>query len=85
MLRSIAMLFAITFLVSPATALPFSVSPVASVNYGVFEVRMTKSNVCKLKYKHKKAAQDLRENAHCKRRGSEILIDVAVLGNERLG
>jgi hypothetical protein len=66
MLRSIAILSAITFLVSPATALPFSVSPVASVKYGMFEVRITKSNVCQLKYKHKKAAQDLREKAHCK-------------------
>jgi hypothetical protein len=38
----------------------------------MLEVRLTKSNACKLKYKHKKAAQDLREKAHCNWRGSEI-------------
>jgi hypothetical protein len=66
MLRSIAILSALTFVVSPATALPSGVGMVVSVNDAVFKVRMTKSNVCKLKYKHKKNAQDLREKAHCK-------------------
>jgi hypothetical protein len=66
MLRSIAILSAIFLLVSPATALPSSVGAVAGVNDGVVKVRMTKSNVCKSKYKHRKAAQDLREKAHCK-------------------
>ncbi len=65
MLRSIAMLSVMSLLVSPAAALPSGITPVASVNDHVFKVRMTKSNVCKSKYKHKKSAQDLREKAHC--------------------
>ena len=66
MLRSIAVLSALFWLVSPATALPSGVGAVARVDDGVVKVRMTRSNVCKSKYKHRKAAQDLREKAHCK-------------------
>ena len=66
MFRSIAILFAVTFLISPAIAAPLSINPVGSINDGMFKVRMTKSNVCKHKYKFKKSAQDLREKAHCK-------------------
>jgi hypothetical protein len=59
------MVSAIVFLVGPATALPLTTSPAASLKEEMLEVRLTKSNACKLKYKHKKAAQDLREKAHC--------------------
>ena len=66
MLRSIAIFPALTLLVSSATAVPFGTGPAAPTNDKVFEVRLTKSNACKPKYKYKKAAQDLREKAHCK-------------------
>jgi hypothetical protein len=66
MVRSIIILSVITLLSSPATAFPLTTSPAASINEEMLEVRLTKSNACKLKYKHKKAAQDLREKAHCK-------------------
>ncbi len=66
MVRLIVIFSAITFLVSSATAFPVATSPVAPINEEPLKVRLTKSNVCKLKYKHKKAAQDLREKAHCK-------------------
>jgi hypothetical protein len=66
MLRSIAILSALAFLISPAIALPLSINQVGSINDGMLKVRMTKSNVCKHKYKFKKSAQDLREKAHCK-------------------
>jgi hypothetical protein len=66
MVRSIVIVSAITFLVGPATAFPLTTSPAASIDREILEVRLTKSNACKLKYKHKKAAQDLREKAHCK-------------------
>jgi hypothetical protein len=66
MVRSIVIVSAITFLVGPATAFPSTTSPAASIDREILEVRLTKSNACKLKYKHKKAAQDLREKAHCK-------------------
>jgi hypothetical protein len=66
MVRSILVFSAIAFLVGPAAAFPLGISPVAPVSEKPLEVRLTKSNACKLKYKHKKAAQDLREKAHCK-------------------
>jgi hypothetical protein len=66
MVRSIVILSAITLLANPATAFPLATSPAASTNGEMLEVHLTKSNACKLKYKHKKAAQDLREKAHCK-------------------
>jgi hypothetical protein len=66
MVRSIVIFSAITFLVSSATAFPLGTSPAASINEEPLKVRLTKSNACKVKYKHKKAAQDLREKAHCK-------------------
>jgi hypothetical protein len=66
MVRSILIFSAIAFLVGPATAFPLGISPVAPINGEPLKVRLTKSNACKLKYKHKKAAQDLREKAHCK-------------------
>jgi hypothetical protein len=66
MFRSIAFLSAVTFLISPAIGLPLSINPVALNSDGMLKVRMTKSNVCKHKYKFKKNAQDLREKAHCK-------------------
>jgi len=66
MIRSIAIFSAITFLVSAATAFPLVTNPAAPINEEMLKVRLTKSNACKLKYKHRKAAQDLREKAHCK-------------------
>jgi hypothetical protein len=66
MVRLIVILSAITFLVNPATAFPSGTSPAASTNGEMLKVHLTKSNACKLKYKHKKTAQDLREKAHCK-------------------
>ena len=66
MLRSIVIFPVLTLLVSPATAVPLGTSPAAPIDEELFEVRLTKSNACKLKYKHRKAAQDLREKAHCK-------------------
>ena len=57
---------AIAFLVGPAIAFPLSTIPVAPINGETLEVRLTKSNACKPKYRHKKAAQHLRELAHCK-------------------
>jgi hypothetical protein len=66
MVRSIVILSVTTFLVSPALAFPLSTSPAASTNGEMLKVHLTKSNACKLKYKHKKTAQDLREKAHCK-------------------
>jgi hypothetical protein len=66
MIRSSLMFFAIVFLVGSANAMPFGARPVAPISGEPLKVRLTKSNACKLKYKHKKAAQDLREKAHCK-------------------
>lgn len=66
MVRSIVIFSVISFLVSSATAFPVATSPVASMNEEQLTVRLTKSNACKLKYKYKKAARDLREKAHCK-------------------
>jgi hypothetical protein len=66
MVRSIVIFSAITFLVSSATALPLGTRLVVSIKEELLKVRLTKSNACKLKYKHKKTAQDLREKAHCK-------------------
>jgi hypothetical protein len=66
MVRSIAVLSAMTFLVSPATAFTLGTRPAVPTNGRMLEVHLTKSNACKLKYKHKKSAQDLREKAHCK-------------------
>jgi hypothetical protein len=66
MVRSIVIFTAITFLVSSATALTLGISPAVPINEEPLQVRLTKSNACKPKYKHKKAAQDLREKAHCK-------------------
>jgi hypothetical protein len=66
MLRSIVIFPALTLLVSSATAVPLGTGPAAPTNEELFEVRLTKSNACKPKYKYKKAAQELREKAHCK-------------------
>jgi hypothetical protein len=44
---------------------PSTTSPAASINEQMLEVRLTSGNACKLKYKHEKAAQDIREEAHC--------------------
>jgi hypothetical protein len=65
MVRSIVIVSAITFLVGPVAAFPLAARPAPSINEEMLAVRLTKSNACKLKYKHKKAAQDLREKAHC--------------------
>lgn len=67
MVRLIMILSAMTFLTNSATAFPLANIPVASVSEGdPLKVRLTRSNACKLKYKHRKAAQALREKAHCK-------------------
>jgi hypothetical protein len=66
MLRLIVIFPAVTLLVSSATAFPSSTRPAAPDNEELLEVRLTKSNACKPKYRHKKAAQELREKAHCK-------------------
>jgi hypothetical protein len=66
MVRSIVIFCATTFLVSSATAFPAGTNPAARFNKQVLEVRLTKSNACKPKYRHKKFAQDLRAKAHCK-------------------
>jgi len=66
MVRLMAIVVAISFLVSSATAFPLSIGRTGPANEEPVQVRLTKSNACKLKYKHKKYAQDLREKAHCK-------------------
>jgi hypothetical protein len=66
MVRSIVIFSAITFLVSSATAFPLGPSTVAPVHEELLKVRLTKSNACKPKYRHKKAARDLRKKVHCK-------------------
>jgi hypothetical protein len=65
-LRFIVIFCAVTFLVSSASAFPSGIRPAAPDNGEVLEARLTKSNACKPKYRHKKAAQELREKAHCK-------------------
>lgn len=55
-----------TFLASSATAFPLGTIPAVPTSEELLKVRLTKSNACKPKYKHRKAAQDLREKAHCK-------------------
>jgi hypothetical protein len=54
------------FLVGPAVAFPLGMPPTTATKGETVEVRLTKSNACKPKYRHKKAAQHLRERAHCK-------------------
>ena len=66
MLRAAAILSVTIFFICPAMPFPSNIFPAASIGDSVIEVRMTKSNVCKYKYKFKKAAQHLREKAHCK-------------------
>ena len=66
MVRSILIFAATIFLVSSATAFPLGRSPAAQSGEELLKVRLTRSNACKLKYKHKKFAQELREKAHCK-------------------
>jgi hypothetical protein len=66
MLRLIVIFSAVTLLVSSAAAFPLSTRPAAPMHEELLEVRLTKSNACKPKYRHKKAAQELREKAHCK-------------------
>ena len=66
MIRSIVIFSAIAFLVGSAAAFPLVANPPASINEEPLKIRITKSNACKLKYKHRKAAQHLREQAHCK-------------------
>ena len=55
-----------TFLASSAAAFPLGTIPDVPTGEELLKVRLTKSNACKPKYKHTKAAQDLREKAHCK-------------------
>jgi hypothetical protein len=55
-----------TFLASSAAALPLATIPAVSTSEELLKIRLTKSNACKPKYKHKKYAQDLREKAHCR-------------------
>ena len=71
MVRSIVIFSAVIFsaiaiLVSPAMAFPLRGTLVAPTSVATLEVRLTKSNACKPKYRHRKAAQELREKAHCK-------------------
>ncbi|MGA2057671.1 MAG: hypothetical protein ABSG88_20480 [Bradyrhizobium sp.] len=66
MLRFIVIFSAVTFLVSSASAFPSIIRPAAPDKGELLEVRLTKSNACKPKYRHRKAAQELREKAHCK-------------------
>ena len=66
MLRFIVIFSAVTFLVSSASAFPSVIRPAVSDNEELLAVRLTKSNACKPKYRHRKAAQELREKAHCK-------------------
>jgi hypothetical protein len=66
MVRSIVIFSAITFLVNSATAFPLGTIPAVPISEEPLKIRLTKSNACKLKYKHSKAAEDLREKAHCK-------------------
>jgi hypothetical protein len=66
MLRFIVIFCAATFLVGSASAFPLGIRPDASGKAELLEVRLTKSNACKPKYRHRKAARELREKAHCK-------------------
>jgi hypothetical protein len=66
MLRFIAIFSAVTFLAGSAAALPSGIRWAAPDKEQLLEVRLTKSNACKPKYRHRKAAQELREKAHCK-------------------
>jgi hypothetical protein len=65
MVRPLAIVYALTFLIGPATALPSGIDAAVSTRGEIVQVRLTKSNACKTKYKHKKAAQNVREKAHC--------------------
>jgi hypothetical protein len=65
MLRLIVIFPVVSLLVGSAAAFPSSPRAVASESEEPVEARLTKSNACKPKYRHKKAAQDLREKAHC--------------------
>ena len=66
MLRFIVIFSAVTFLVSSATAFPSGTRWAATDKEELLAVRLTKSNACKPKYRHRKAARELREKAHCK-------------------
>jgi hypothetical protein len=66
MIRLMVIIVSISFFVSSATAFPLGIGRTGPANEEPVQVRLTKSNACKPKYKHKKAAQDLREKAHCK-------------------
>jgi hypothetical protein len=66
MLRFIVIFSVVNFLVSSAAAFPAGIRPAVPANEELLEVRLTKSNACKPKYRHRKAAQELREKAHCK-------------------
>jgi hypothetical protein len=66
MLRFIVILCAVTLLASSASAFPSGIRPAVSDNEELLAVRLTKSNACKPKYRHRKAARELREKAHCK-------------------
>jgi hypothetical protein len=61
-----AVISAIAFVAGPAIAFPVGTPPTAPLKEEALEVRLTRSNACKPKYRHKKAAQQLRERAHCK-------------------
>jgi hypothetical protein len=71
MVRSIVFLSAVifstmAFVIGPAVAFPLGMPPTAATKGETLEVRLTKSNACKPKYRHKKAARDLRKKVHCK-------------------
>jgi hypothetical protein len=66
MFRFIVIFCAVIFLAGSANAFPSLVRPVAPDKGQLLEVRLTKSNACKPKYRHRKSARELREKAHCK-------------------
>lgn len=67
MVRLLMICSAMIFLVHSVAAFPLATIPGArGPEAEPLTVHLTKSNACKPKYKHKKAAQALREQAHCK-------------------
>ena len=66
MARLVVIFSTIAFFISPAAAVPWSAVPASPVAKETLEIRLTRSNACKPKYKHRKSAQALRAKAHCK-------------------
>ena len=66
MVRLMVIVVSTSFFVSSVMAFPLSAGRTGPANGELVQVRLTKANACKPKYKHKKYAQDLREKAHCK-------------------